>query len=281
SRPTEILMGNSNQNPYDRYLKILGIERQEPSISALYELVAAQMTRVPFENISKLYYLHKYNQRDIPTMEQYLDGVENHNLGGTCFANNYFLHQLLTNLGYKAKLCGADMDNPDVHLTNIVDLENREYLIDAGYATPFIEPLPRDLREDYHVALGRDEYILHPKDDHGRSRVDLYRDNQLIHGYTAKPIHQDIKYFKDSIAHSFREEATFLNSLLMVRLYDKNRSVVIFNLSVIQSEGPSFNREELKDKNELIEAVHHYFGIPKEISTKALKALKGFDNAWN
>jgi hypothetical protein len=40
----------------DHYLTILGVVRREPSLEALRELLAAHLTRIPFENISKLYY---------------------------------------------------------------------------------------------------------------------------------------------------------------------------------------------------------------------------------
>jgi len=39
----------------DHYLTILGVVRREPSLEALRELLAAHLTRIPFENISKLY----------------------------------------------------------------------------------------------------------------------------------------------------------------------------------------------------------------------------------
>jgi arylamine N-acetyltransferase len=38
----------------ERYLAALGVPRREPSPPALAELVFAHVTRVPFENVSKL-----------------------------------------------------------------------------------------------------------------------------------------------------------------------------------------------------------------------------------
>jgi hypothetical protein len=40
----------------DHYLTILGVVQREPSLEALRELLAVHLTRIPFENISKLYY---------------------------------------------------------------------------------------------------------------------------------------------------------------------------------------------------------------------------------
>jgi hypothetical protein len=39
-----------------QYLAILGVVRREPSLGALRELLAAHLTRIPFENISQRYY---------------------------------------------------------------------------------------------------------------------------------------------------------------------------------------------------------------------------------
>ena len=114
----------------------------------------------------------------MPILGLFLDGIERFNFGGTCYPNNYYFYQLLANLGYQTKLCGADMSNPDVHLVSMVTLEKREYLVDVGYAAPFIAPMPRDLATDYVVVLGRDRYVLKPQDARGRSRMDL-RGGQL------------------------------------------------------------------------------------------------------
>lgn len=52
-------MLNISEPDITRYLKLLGISRRKPSYNALREIIEAQMMNVPFENISKLYYLKK------------------------------------------------------------------------------------------------------------------------------------------------------------------------------------------------------------------------------
>ena len=44
----------------------------------------------------------------------------------------------------------------DSHCEIIVNVDGREYLIDAGYGAPFLSPMPRDPATDYVVELGRD-----------------------------------------------------------------------------------------------------------------------------
>ncbi|MCP4713050.1 MAG: arylamine N-acetyltransferase, partial [Planctomycetes bacterium] len=161
-----------SQQLFERYLHLLGISRRQPTREALFELTAAQMMRVPFENVSKLYNIKTFGIRALPGLERYLNGIDKYNFGGTCYTNNYYFYLLLAHLGYEIRLCGADMNNPDVHLTSMVRVEQREYLIDTGYAAPFLEPLPRDIDHDYEVALGRDRYVLRPQDNRGYSRLD-------------------------------------------------------------------------------------------------------------
>jgi len=219
-----------------RYLAILGVVRREPSLEALRELLAAHLTRVPFENISKLYYRKRLGLVNLPAIRLYLEGIDKYHFGGTCYSNNYYFHLLLRSLGYEAKLCASDMKTPQIHALNMIMIEGREYLADTGYAAPLLEPIPRDLTADYETILGRDRYVLRPQDADGSSRLELYRDGVLRHGYLAKPEPKTIEDFSKVIAASFSADATFLNSVLLVRFYP-GRSVLIHNLTLIESDG--------------------------------------------
>jgi arylamine N-acetyltransferase len=270
----------STLDPFGRYLHLLGIQKTRPSQDALTELVTAHMTRVPFENVSKLYHKKRTGLRVLPDLNQYLDGIERYNFGGTCYANNYYLHLLLKHLGYEVMLCGADMANPDVHLVNMVSVGGREFIVDAGYAAPFLEPLPRDLPQDYEIILGRDRYVLKPQDEMGCSFIELYRDGQLKHCYLAKPIPREINHFDRVIEDSYRDSATFMNALLLVRVF-RNRSVVIHNLSFIESEGIDYRVHQLSSREELPRVVEEHFGIPQDIMALTVAELGELQDAWN
>jgi len=82
-----------------RYLAILGVARREPSLEALRELLAAHLTRIPFENISKLYYRKRLGLVNLPGIQLYLEGIDKYHFGGTCYSNNYHFHLLLRSLG--------------------------------------------------------------------------------------------------------------------------------------------------------------------------------------
>lgn len=262
-----------------RYLKILGIPRETPSLNGLRELVQAHLQRVPFENISKLYYMRYLGLRGLPGLELFLDGHERFNFGGTCYSNNNYFYQLLANLGYKVILCGADMSAPDVHLVSMVELDKRQYLVDVGYAAPFVTPLPRDLPTDYVIRSGRERYVLKPQDATGCSRLELYRDGDLTHGYLAKPVPRVIEEFESVIANSYRQEATFMNSVLLARFFP-DRSLMIRNLTFTESEGTTANVRSLADISDLVQAIEDYFGIPPQITRSVVHGLGSLEDPF-
>jgi len=264
----------------ERYLGLLGARREEASVGALRELVQAHLCRVPFENISKLYYRKHLGLRALPGLELFLDGIEQFNFGGTCYPNNYYFYQLLANLGYQVMLCGADMSNPDVHLVSMIDLEEHQYLVDVGYAAPFLAPLPRDLATDHVIELGSDRYVLKPQDAAGNSRLELYRDGNLKHGYVAKPVPRQIGDFEQVIGDSYRDEATFMNAILLARFHP-DRSLVIHNLTVIESQGTESSVRTVANRSELVHVISECFGIPRRITRDAVDGLGRLEDAWN
>ena len=262
-----------------QYLAVLGVARMDPSLGALRDLVAAHLTRIPFENISKLYYRKRLGLVDLPDIQLYLQGVEKHHFGGTCYSNNYHFHLLLRSLGYEARLCAADMKAPAVHAVNMIRIDGREYLADTGYAAPLLDPIPRDLETDYEVRLGRDRYVLKPQDSNGCSRLELYRDGALCHGYLAKPAPRKIEDFSKVIAESFSANATFLNSILAARFYP-GRSLVIHNLTLIESDKERSKVHALAGRDALIGAIEQHFDMPQGIVREAVSGLGALQDAW-
>ena len=265
---------------FKRYLRLLRIRQKKPSLDELEGIVRAHILKVPFENISKLYYLRTLGLKDFPRLTQFLDGIEKYHFGGTCYANNYHLHQLLRYLGYMVELCGADMKERDVHIVNLVKVEGREFIVDVGNAAPFMSPIPRDLSIDYKLSFGTDEYILNPMDSTGCSRLTLYREGIANHGYLMNPIPRNIKEFAHVVSSSFRPESTFMNCVLLVH-YGKNYSNVLHNLMFIESRGSKVRKNSLKTTEDLIIAIEKKFAIPNSVSRIALEGLYISQEAWS
>ena len=262
-----------------RYCAILGIFQCPPTLEALTDIVQAHLARIPFENISKLYYLKRDGLRGIIPFDHYLDGVEQNHFGGTCYTNNFYLHLLLTSLGYDISLCGADMSKPDVHLVNLVRLEGREYVVDVGYAAPFLKPLPRDSKEDYVISLGADKYVLKPQVETKRSKLELYRNGELKHGLEINPKPREIEEFKDVIANSFNDKSAFMKGILIVR-FTVEHAYVIHNMTFLEIHGTSSKKHTVANQDELISLIHEHFGMPLGIVREALADVKLEIDAW-
>jgi arylamine N-acetyltransferase len=257
---------------FQRYLEILGVESEPPSLGHLKRLTAAQLQRVPFENISKLYLRKTKSATTVPTLEEHLDGIAQYNFGGTCYANNPYFFQLLQHLGYEVTLSGADMSNPDVHIVTMVALGGRQYLVDAGYGAPFYEPLPRDLDHPFEIVFGACRFVLEPQDEEGRSRLKMYREGKLTHGYLAKPWPRQIGDFEDIVRDSYRETATFMNAVVVERFLP-GRSVRIHNLSMTESTPSSSKVTPLADGDELVRMVEREFGISSAVVREAIEGI--------
>lgn len=262
----------NDKQRFAQYLRILGLEHQAPSHDYLGELVAAQLRRVPFENISKLYYRKKNNLRGLIDFDLHLDGIEQYNFGGTCYANNYYLNCLLNYLGFKAALCRADMTEPDVHVVNIVRLDSREYLVDVGYGAPFDFPMARDLDTDIEIRQGNEWYVLKPQDTRGISSMEHYRDGKLVHGYRVNPAPRKINIFHKVIADSFDDEGMFMTNLRAVRFYE-DRMISLKNLSLTRYTIDAVQIEELTGLKNLVETIVKHFEMPAEMVRYAVTGL--------
>ena len=254
---------------FERYLSVLKVEPEEPNLDHLQRLVRAQLIRVPFENISKLFLKKTQNASFIPSLEEHLDGIERFNFGGTCYANNPYFAELLHHCGYEVDLCGADMTRPDVHVVSMIRLEGREYLVDVGYGAPFYEPMLRDLDREQEIVLGENRYVLHPQDGQGRSRMEQLRNGQLVHGYLAKPEPRKIEHFDEVIRHSYTDAATFMNVVVVERFFT-DRSLRFQNFSLAESTPGGTTTTRLTDKEELAEAIAHHCEFPAEIVREAI-----------
>ena len=268
----------SQQSLFEKYLELLGISKSEPDLDFLRRIVKAHLIKIPFENISKLLY-KKQGLNHIPDLSTYLNGIESYNFGGTCYANNYYLYSILKHLGYNVKLCGADMKNPDVHLISIVTIDGSEYIVDGGYAAPFLVPLPRDLEEDYVVTLGNEKYIIKPKDELGRTKVEQYYEENLQHWYTAKPRGRLIEEFDKVIKDSYSDDAIFMNAIRITK-FSEVGSVVIKNLSLTENINNESSTIQILLK-EIPSVIERKLGIPKDIVKKAVCHFKELKDIYS
>ena len=139
----------------------------------------------------------------------------------------------------------------------------------------FWSPCRSTPRTTLTLRYGRDRYVLKPRDGQGRSRLEMYRDGELLHGYLLKPTPRPIEHFSQVVRDSFRKDATFMNAVDLIRFSDVD-SVVIYNLSIIRSTPDLFSIERLNNREELVQAIEREFGIPAEITQDAIAGLGPF-----
>ncbi len=263
-----------------RYLAVLHVEHAAPGMVALRRLVRAQLLRVPFETVSKLWYLRRYGLRDVPDLDLYLDGIRRHRFGGTCFSNNLHFWRLLRALGYEATLCGADMPSgPDVHAAIAVTVGGRDWLVDAGNAAPFLAPLPLDVDRPQEVRYGVDRWVLQPRDGGGRSRSEVWRAGEQVHGYTLKPGQVSPDRFDRVVRDSFRPQATFMNAVLLVRCFPRHL-VRILNLEVTRATRTRSRTATLAGREAFVAAVEREIGTPARITAEAIAGIGRFASVY-
>lgn len=263
-----------------KYLRVLGLQRQSPSFEYLKKIISAQISKIPFENISKLLFKKRNNLKHMIDFEEYIEGLEKYGFGGTCYSNNFYLYRLLSWLGYNIRLCGADMKKPDVHLVSIVNIENHEFLIDTGYAAPFLQPIPLDLLNDYIINMGNDRFVIKPKNNKKQTRLELYRNGKLVHGYMVNPKARKIDEFQQVIKDSFKADSVFMNALLLARFHFDG-FIVIHNMSIIESFGKVSKKYSIDSIEQLTFIINRYFNIPKKIVTESIDKLPMQKDAWS
>jgi arylamine N-acetyltransferase len=130
----------------DRYLDLLGVEHEAPSLDHLTRLIDAQFRAVPFENVTSLLRRGAVPDGPVPgvDLEQLLDNWEAKRGGGVCFETVAMFRQLLIDLGYDVRLGLAQISSPDGHQVLLVTLDGVEWLVDVGTGSPVFRPISLD-----------------------------------------------------------------------------------------------------------------------------------------
>lgn len=269
-----------------RYLAVLGLEcTAQPDLAELSAIVRRHLVRIPFENVSKLLLFDREGAGRPTTLAEFLDGIEQNDLGGTCYSSNPFLAELLRALGYDAALLGADMSAPDVHTSVRVGIGGREYHVDVGYAAPLMEPVPLD-GLPYEVSLGRDTYVLDNAPS-GAHELSHYNDGQRRHGYVVHQPPRRFEYFHPVIVASFGPGRTFMRCLRITRFFEDGSAIELRNRRLLRMSRGEVVERRMESLDDLRAAVGNEFGMPRcpvEHAVRVLERLNGVpffgDTTW-
>uniref|UniRef100_A0A7S4FCR8 Arylamine N-acetyltransferase n=1 Tax=Chrysotila carterae TaxID=13221 RepID=A0A7S4FCR8_CHRCT len=139
------------REPYLRRLGLTAPAAVSPTRAWLAALIAAQLSAVPFENVS----LHSGTPISL-SLPDLTDKIIHRGRGGFCFEVNYLFSELLKLMGYTVLLVPARVyagDGFRGEPTHIVILvggvadqpDHVRYLVDVGFGEPCIEPLLYDV----------------------------------------------------------------------------------------------------------------------------------------
>jgi N-hydroxyarylamine O-acetyltransferase len=256
--------------PFRRYLMLLQADEEPPGLDYLRRLVHAQICRVPFENVSKVLLFGREGSGRPATIDEYLDGIEHFDLGGTCYSANPFFAELLRAVGFDAGLFGADMSTPNVHTVIRVRIAGRAYHVDAGYGGPFREPLcledlPHEICEGelrYRVEGGGQEVA-----------VSVYSGGERTQGYRAHEPPRAFDFFRQIILDSFLPGKTFMTHLRIVRIFARHSAELFDQTLTVHREGSS-RTQELGSMAELRRAVEDDLAMPRCPVDEAIEVLE-------
>ena len=244
---------------FERYLRLLGIAGRPSGLAGLRMLVRRHLVAVPFENVSKVLLYAREGAGRATRLDEFLDGFEFSDLGGTCYSLNGFLAELLRDLGFEAELLGADMSKPDEHACLRVRVDAVPYLVDVGFAAPFREPMRLD-RLPFEVREGVNGYVL--ERDSERSRMSMFSGDRPAGSYLAHEPPRDAAYFATVVAMSYRLTSTFMTSLRINRIFD-GYSIDLIGRKLYRHEAGETTVTELADMAELRAAVSGQLQMPR------------------
>jgi len=256
-----------------RYLRLLGI--RTPKVldqAALDEIVHRHLCRVPFENVSKLLLLGREGAGRVTTLDEFLDGIEHRDLGGTCHTNNPFLASLLNALGYQADLLGADMSKPNVHTSIRVRLSGVAYHVDVGYGAPFRRAIRLD-RLPWEFEQGCYRFVFDRTAAPDAYQASVYSGKQRLHGYVVHPPAREAGFFDGEVIESYRPGMTFTSMLRIIRFFD-DYAADLEDAKLSIHRGGETTSKLLRDMAELRAAVASDLAMPRCPIEEAVAVLE-------
>jgi arylamine N-acetyltransferase len=151
--------------------------------------------------------------------------------------------------------------------------------VDCGYAAPFFEPIPLDSDKDFEISLGYEKYLVKPKDDFGRTKVEQYFKNELLHWYIAKPQERKIEDFRQVIEDSYSDDAVFMNAVRITR-FSENGSMALKNLFLIETKNNKSSKITVRLKD-FPSTIQKKFGIPADFVEQAINHFTELNDIYD
>ncbi len=193
-----------NSTQLHEYFKRIGYSGgQEPTLENLRSIQAAQVYNIPFETFDIA-----MGRPIVLTFKNLFNKLVKEKRGGYCYEVNALLYFALEALGFKMRLCVANLADASgnlvtesVHMVLIATLQ-KEWLVDVGWGDGFVAPFcldtPYDLQE-YRIAKVDVGYTLYHKEKKlyyfttTHRPLDFFESRNLYHQTSAhSPFAQEI-----------------------------------------------------------------------------------------
>ncbi|MDC0720220.1 arylamine N-acetyltransferase [Nannocystis bainbridge] len=273
--PSAAMTTSRRDDLFRRYLGILGWVGDP----GLHELVSSHLIKVPFENVSKLLRPADAPKNAVQPIDEFLRGIGEQDLGGTCYALNAHFAELLQFLDYDVELLAADAGGvPRAHAVCRVTFEDQQHLVDVGYGAPFYHPIPLDSLP-LQIPHGAVSYALDRHASHREAvEVAMVHQGARIHNYVAKPPAIGSDVFAAAIERSNAPDAHFMRRLKIIRFF-ASRVLEIDNNRLVTTHHNITTVTPIRDIDELEAVVHEALQLPRMPVREAVEALaaRGID----
>lgn len=263
-----------------RYLKILHLNQQVPSLEYLQKLVQAQLQYVPYENISKVLRF-KEQKLNIPDFEEFIELNEEFGFGGTCFVQNGYFVELLNGLGFHAEIIGVGVDpESPTHPTCRVRVDAKSYIVDLGNFSTFAGPFSLELGTSIESTGGEWTYTYQALPDLTHQMLSK-RGEEKGRTHRSHPPVRDLSFFAPAIQKSFGKETIFMNTVVCHRMLSGS-AVYQWGPTLVKVEGGENKKSKIADIADLERVYRDVLGVPKFPVREALEVLREFNgvNVW-
>lgn len=258
-----------------RYLDRLGLEPEAPSLDYLTRLVGAHLSTLAFENITKFYYLRRYQETGwfLPPIEVHVENMYSLHAGGTCFSANSSFHQLLAALGFELHYVAA---MPPMHMGSVVTLPEGRFYVDVGGGGPLFEPVDLSVgcRQE---RFGRGTHLLPAE-----GRPNEFTFDQIVEGQVKTHWELDTNRpllfadFAEAVAKGNEPGAlflTFLRCLLYQPSQGRALSLVDHTFTCLYEDG-RVTKERLTSVEAIEGVLAAEFGLPNLPVREAVQTLE-------
>jgi N-hydroxyarylamine O-acetyltransferase len=225
----------------------------------LYKLQKKHLLNIPFENLD----IH-YGKKISLSITDIYQKVVTEKRGGFCYELNGLFHQLLTQIGFNAKIVSARVHTKNAeyspeydHLAIIVNLENKEFLVDVGFGKFSLEPLKLEMSQIILDSFGQFQFDQYNTDYY---RINEIKNKKLFPQYIFKNEERKLSDFtKRSKFHQTSESSHFTKKKL-ISIAKKDGRITLNN-SQLKITRLGIEQEINLDENEFETMLKQYFNI--------------------